>query len=368
MKIIILVMMLILKGNNVYAIDYYELSPELSRIQEVLSKNDMSNKIFDVNPKSLIKDLISGRFKFDLKKFLNSLTKLLLKDILQNASLLVNLMLLAILCAILNNIQNSFCSFNNIAFYVCNVAIISILMKCFNNCVNITKDVVDDIGIFSRSVIPISTSLMLSSGQVMKNNTLKPFLLYAISVIVDLIKKVNLPLIYMATILEIFNNITDKIQISKLGKLLRNMSNFIIGFILTIFIGVITIKGTVANLVDSITGKTAKYMFGEFIPVVGKYLADVADSVLGSLMLIKNVVGIASVLGIVLMCIIPIVKLFSIIIILKIVETTLEPITDKRIVNSVNQVVKAVSAMIGVVFLLSVVTIFSFAILVIIHK
>ena len=119
---------------------------------------------------------------------------------------------------------------------------------------------------------------------------------------------------------------------------------------------------------DGITGKTAKYMFGEFIPVVGKYLADVADSVIGSLVLIKNVVGILGVIGVILMCIIPIIKLFSIVIILKVVETTLEPITDKRLFSSIGEVVKAVNAMIGIVFLLGVMNIFSFTILIIIHR
>ena len=296
-----------------------------------------------------------------------SLIKLLLKDISSNAKILANLMLLAILCAILNNIQNSFGSSNNIAFYTCNIAMISVLMKCFNNCIGITKDVVDDISIFSNSVIPLSTSLVLSSGGMVKINALKPFVLYAISFIVNIIKKVNLPLIYMATVLEIINNVTDKIQISRLGKLFKNLSMFIIGFILTIFIGVITIKGKVADLVDGVTGKTAKYVFGEFIPVVGKYLSDVADSVIGSLVFIKNIVGILSALGIVVICLIPIIKLFSVVVILKIVEVTLEPVIDKRLANSVSFVLKALNSMIGIVFLLGVMTIFSIATLAMIH-
>ena len=141
MRIIIIVVILILKGTSVNAMDYYEISPELSRMQEILDKN-ISNETLDISTKDLIRDLLSGGFKFDFKKFLTRLIKLLLKDILSNANILVNLMLLAILCAILKNIQDSFDSSNNKAFYVCNIAMISVLMKCFNSCINITKGVV----------------------------------------------------------------------------------------------------------------------------------------------------------------------------------------------------------------------------------
>ena len=107
MRIIIIVAIIILKGTSVNAMDYYNISPELSNMQEILDKS-ISDEILDISPKNLIKDLLSGTFKFDFKKFVVSLIKLLLKDISSNAKILANLMLLAILCDILNNIQNSF--------------------------------------------------------------------------------------------------------------------------------------------------------------------------------------------------------------------------------------------------------------------
>ena len=363
----------LLKLNNVNGqiIDYYDISPELSEIEGILEENKNTyTNVLETTPKELIKDLLSGNFKFNLSNFINKIVRLLFREVIYNKNILVNLMMLAIFFAILKNMGSSFLneSISHIALYSCHIAMVSILIMCFNNCINIVKDLVNDVRVFSYSILPISTNLMITSGQITKGSVLRPFILYELSMVVGLIKKVILPLIYYGTILGILNNITDSIEVSRFGKLLKNIAKIISGFVLTIFIGVITIKGSMANCVDELTGKTAKYMFGTFIPVVGKYLADAAESVIGSLMLIKNVTGIASIIGILIICIMPILKLLSVVIILNILEVVLEPVTDKRLVNSVGEVSKSINGMIGIVFLLAFVVIISFTVLIINYR
>lgn len=366
---VIIVIICFFKVNNVNGqiINYYDLSPELFMVEDVLDENKMLyGSIIDTTPKELIKNLLSGDFKLDFKTFTNNIIKLLFKEVMINKYILVNFMMLAIFFAILKNIETSFLSENisRIALYSCNIAMLSILIICFNNCINVVLDVVNDVKNFSYSIIPISTNLMITSGYITKGSVLRQCILYVISILVELIKKIILPLIYYGTIIGLLNNITDELEISKLGSLLKNIAKIISGFVLTIFIGVITIKGSIANNVDELTGKTAKYLFGTFIPVVGKYLADAAESVIGSLMLIKNVTGIVSIIGIIIICIMPILKLLSVVIILNILEVILEPITDKKLVNSIGEVSKSLNSMLGIIFLLVFMIIISVTVLI----
>lgn len=371
--IAIIVIVCFLKGENVQGqvINYYEISPELSQIQQILDENkNIYSNVWETTPRELIRDLLHGDIKFNFSTFFNKVIKLLFKEVINNKNILVNLIMLAIFFAILKNMESSFCSesISNIAMYSCHIAMISILIICFNNCINIVKDLVNDVGTFSYLILPISTNIMMTAGEITKGSVLRPFILYEISMMVGLIKKVILPLLYYGTILGILNNITDSIEVSKFGILLKNIANVVSGFVLTIFIGIITIKGSMSNCVDELTGKTAKYMFGTFIPVVGKYLADAAESVIGSLMLIKNVIGVVGILGILTMCIIPILKLLSVVIILKILEVVIEPITEKKLINSIGEISKSVSNMLGIVFLLVFVIIISFTVLIINYR
>ena len=54
------------------------------------------------------------------------------------------------------------------------------------------------------------------------------------------------------------------------------------GGLLTIFLGIISIQGATAAVTDGVTIRTAKYLTGNFVPVVGRMFSDAADMVVGA--------------------------------------------------------------------------------------
>ncbi|MCV5513756.1 hypothetical protein OFN04_31940, partial [Escherichia coli] len=75
-----------------------------------------------------------------------------------------------------------------------------------------------------------------------------------------------LPLLLLATILSIVSTMSDQYKVTKLSKLLQNVSVGIIGIFLTIFLGVLSVQGTATAVADGIAVKTAKFVTGNFIP------------------------------------------------------------------------------------------------------
>ena len=67
------------------------------------------------------------------------------------------------------------------------------------------------------------------------------------------------------------------------------------GLFLTVFLGVISVQGASAAVTDGITIRTAKFITGNFIPVIGRMFTDATDTVVGASVLLKNSVGIAGV-------------------------------------------------------------------------
>lgn len=53
-----------------------------------------------------------------------------------------------------------------------------------------------------------------------------------------------------------------------------------LGIILTIFVGVLSLEGTLSSSIDGITAKTAKTVISSAIPIVGSILSDALDSIL----------------------------------------------------------------------------------------
>ena len=97
-------------------------------------------------------------------------------------------------------------------------------------------------------------------------------------------------------------------------------------------------EGTLSSSVDGITAKTAKAIVSSAVPVVGKILGDVVDSVLGCGVILKNAVGFVGVIIIIGICILPILKLTVLTFSYKLVESVSEVIADDKIVKLLDEI------------------------------
>lgn len=79
-----------------------------------------------------------------------------------------------------------------------------------------------------------------------------------------------MPLILISTSLGIVSKISDKIQIDKISKFFKSGVVWILGVVLTIFVGVLSLEGTLTSSVDGLTVKTTKAVVTTAIPVVRK--------------------------------------------------------------------------------------------------
>ena len=122
-------------------------------------------------------------------------------------------------------------------------------------------------------------------------------------------------------------------QIDKLAKYFKTSVVWILGIVLTIFVGVLSLEGSLTSSVDGITTKTAKAAVLNFIPVVGKILGDAVDTVIGCSNILKNAVGIVGVIVVIGICILPIIKLAILTITYYIAGALCQPIADDKIVS-----------------------------------
>lgn len=138
---------------------------------------------------------------------------------------------------------------------------------------------------------------------------LQPALIFGAELISNLIENVLIPIVLAISGFTIVSKISDRIQMDKLTKLMKSSVVWVLGIVLTIFVAVVSLEGTLSSSVDGISAKTTKAVVSSAIPIVGKILGDAVDSVLGCGLILKNAVGIVGVLIILSICIIPLIKL-----------------------------------------------------------
>ena len=151
------------------------------------------------------------------------------------------------------------------------------------------------------------------------------------AIISNLVSALLIPLVLISTVLTLVSNISNEVDVSKFGAFLKKNALFVLEISLIIFVGILSLEGTLAANVDGIVAKTTKSVVNVSIPVVGKIIGDAADSVIGATSITKNALGIVGVLVIVSISLGPLIKSLMIMVIFNITNCIAEPLVDKRI-------------------------------------
>lgn len=211
-------------------------------------------------------------------------------------------------------------------------------MSNFADIIKLIKDTIQNLVGFSHTLIPILITLMMTTGNITSASVVQPILLFLITFIGNIITTILLPLTLIGTSLSIISKISDRVQIGKLSKYFKSTTVWVLGVTLTLFVGILSLEGTLSSSVDGITAKTAKVAVSNFIPVVGKILGDAVDTVIGCSNILKNAVGIVGVIIVIGICIVPIIKLAILMATYYLVSAVCEPIADEKIISLLSQI------------------------------
>ena len=240
--------------------------------------NKYSNDILkDIDIQELLNNAIKG--EVDTNQLLKNIFPLLgteIKEALKvMGSILIIVLIHSVLKSISDNLNNK--SVAQITYYVQYILIATVIMTNFSSIITLSKEAVGNMISFIQLLFPLLMTLMLASGSVVSVNLVQPIILFIINLISNIFQSIIIPIILVGTALAIVSKISDRIQIDKLSKFLKSSSVWVIGILLTIFVGVLSIEGTLGSSVDGITAKTAKAAVSSFIPVVGKVLGDAVE-------------------------------------------------------------------------------------------
>lgn len=308
----------------------------------------------DTDIEGLLNTAISGNIDNQslVKNILGLFGKETMVSIRTIASIMIVIIIHSILKSISEGLENK--SIGQISYYIQYILIVTLIISNFAEIISMVKDSVINLVSFSNTLIPILITLVLTTGNVVSANLIQPILLFLITFIGNFILNIIIPIILASTTLGIVSKISDRVQLDKLSKFLKSGSVWILAVILTIFVSVLSIEGSLSSSVDGVTAKTAKVAVSSFIPVVGKILGDAVDTVIGCTSILKNAVGIVGVIVIIGICIKPIIKLLLLMAIYYIGAAICEPIADSKIVKLLQQMGDTFKILLAILCSLSV--------------
>lgn len=301
------------------------------------TKKYTSNFLENIDISEIFKDATKG--KIDNKKIFAKILNLLGKEVKGTLKTLISILIIVLIHSLLKSITDGLehKEVSKIIYYVEYILIVTIIMSSFSEILDSVKNSITDLIGFSQSLIPLLITLMLYTGSITTSSVLEPILLLLIQFIANLIQNLILPVVSIIVVLIVISKISERIQITKLAKFMNTSIVWFLGIVLTLFVGVMSLEGTLTASVDGITAKTTKAAVSNLIPVVGKILGDSVDTVLGCGVVLKNAVGVVGVIVIIGICFLPIIKLATFSIMYSILSCVIEPLADEKIVKLIEE-------------------------------
>ena len=294
--------------------------------------------------------------KIDNKTLYTKIGSLLGTEVTSTLKILISILVVIVIHGILksmtDNLENNHIS--QIIYFVQYILIVTLIMANFTDIIELVRETTSDLVGMINVLIPLLLTLMVYTGSIATSTILEPIILFAINFIGNIIQNILLPIMLIIVVFSIISKISEKVQIENLSKFLKSGVIWFLGIVLTIFVGIVSLEGTLSSSVDGITAKTAKATVSSVIPVVGKVLGDVVDSVLGCGVILKNAVGFVGVIVIIGICAMPIIKIATLTIIYHLASAIVQPIADGKIVKLLEEMGGVFKVLLGIVCALSI--------------
>lgn len=306
---------------------------DMSSLEDLLKSLDGDFKsLFGEDVVATVKGIIQGTFKGDFSAFMGVIFKGLGKCVLDVLPMILTIIAVAIIYSLLEGLTSSFAQkpTRKIIYFATYSAIIVLVMAQVGGIIKLTTNTIGNVKLLMESIFPIMLTLTTLLGGVNSSAFFSPLMATLTTFITAFISSVIIPFFIATIAFSIVGNMTSSVKLDKLTGFFKSTATYVLGGVFGIFIAFLTFQGLTGGVIDSISIKTAKFALQSYIPILGGYLSDGFDLMLASLVLIKNSLGIVSLLLILGLIALPVIKIVVLSLALKLASGIIEPLCDSK--------------------------------------
>ena len=228
-----------------------ELQSEFQIQDFIKNAKQYSGEFFEnINIEDVLNDAIKG--EVDNSTFLKRILNLIGGEITSGIKAVVSILAIILIHTILKSISESLENDNiaKLVYYVQYILIITIIMTNFSEIIKMVQNTCTNLIAFMNTLVPLLITLMMYTGSIATSSVVEPIILFMINFIGNIIQNILIPLVLVFTSIVVISKISDQVQIDKLSKFLNSSIVWFLGIILTIFVGVVSLEGTMSSSVD----------------------------------------------------------------------------------------------------------------------
>lgn len=299
--------------------------------------------------KEILQALMKGSLDSAGQMFGQMIKEQITGGIYENQQLLFKIACFAVIGAIFTNFAMAF-SKEQVAetgFYLTYTLLMTLMMTSFIMTAAIITNVLKSLTGFMKVLLPtFCAALTFTTGSLL-SGAYYELMMAAIAIADWLMSTLIMKLIQIYVLTALVNHISKEDYLSKLSELLALLIRWSIRTVVGVILGINILQTMLLPAIDR-AKETAAYKLISALPGVGAAMNTALGAVIGSGVLIRNVLGMGSLIVILLICVVPVVRVCMVFLSYKVVQAVIQPVTDKRLLDGMESMTQGVGMLLQV--------------------
>lgn len=344
MKKLLIIFLILLMPITVKAKDILDYA-ESYGVEEMINYD---LEIFqDFNLKDIQKSLVSGK-GFDSMNIVKKIISLFMSELRSYLKMLIMIIICGFVVGVGTGGEILSAKNRETARCVGYCVFAGMLCKLYMDITSPATQYIEYIGVAGKTLCTSLIGIISAKGGAVTGLLMSSSLLVMLNMFLEVFEKILIPLITSSVLVSVADNFSDRIKITALATNLRNSAKWILGFVLSLFTGILGVYGVAGSGVDVTIRKATKMAVGTALPLVGGVVADSMETLGAVLKGIGSIVGVSGLVVICFYAIVPLVKLLALRWGLKICVIILEPFSSKEIIKVSEDVCDCITNIFGI--------------------
>ncbi len=323
--------------SDEYQADYRQIYDllNLDETEDMLRQADM-----DLDLQQLLTDIVEGNGEQVGGRLLAQAKNELFGELLLNKGLMFQIVTIVLLGSIFVNLATSFGTgfVSENGFYITYLIITSIMLVSFVNTMDMAYAAIERILTMIKIIVPLYALAMNFVGQTVASVGMYEMVMVGIWIVQVIILRFIIPMIKFYVIISLVNNLNQEDSFSKMGILVMNIVNWVLKTVVYFIVGLNLIKGLIEPQIDAL-GRTTVNRLATLVPG-GGIVSALTGTFLGAGAVVKNTIGVAGIIILMLVVMVPILKLLIIMLTVRLTSVMIQPIGERRYVEGVEALAK----------------------------
>lgn len=227
--------------------------------------------------------------------------------------ILASLLAIMLLSVIVNSMEDSLSNKSTSGMFGTISVLISvgIISSSVSSCIDTASETLISGSRFMIGYVPVFAGITASSGSITSATAYNLLVILVSEGAAQLFADIIVPVLSLCMAIGIIEAINPDFHLSGITEGIKKGVTFVIGFVMVVFIGLMSLQSIIGASADTLGVKAAKYMVSNWIPFIGGAIADTYTTVKHSLGLLRSGAGFLGIAVVFVMVIPPIIEIIA---------------------------------------------------------